>query len=152
MNEMWCTRYLENQDQQKLNRTHCHCFHRVIQESQPPQAGSCGGLWVLKEGLCEAGSWLAAEGRVTVRNWVATAAQYLWLGVGGRRQHSSLDEMWTGSQSASGAQHQASSRVCWGPGSHRLLQVDGFKPLHSTQPTLLQEVALCSLGEGGEMI
>lgn len=35
-------------------------------------------LWetwcVLKEGLWEAGSWLVVEGRVTVRNWVATAA------------------------------------------------------------------------------
>lgn len=37
----------------------------------------------MKEGLYEAGSWLAAEGRVIVRNWVATAARYLWLDVGG---------------------------------------------------------------------
>lgn len=35
------------------------------------QAQSCGGpqesLCVLKEGLCEAGSWLVVEGRVTVK-------------------------------------------------------------------------------------
>lgn len=72
------------------------CFDQVIYGA--PQAGSCGGaerLRVLKEGLCEAGSWLAVEGRVIVRNWVATAAQYLWLNVGGRRLQSSLDETQT---------------------------------------------------------
>lgn len=77
-----------------------------------PQAGSCGErrerLCVLKEGLCEAGSWLAAEGRVTVRNWVATAARYLWLDVGGRRRQSSLDEMQTELVCDSGARRQAS--------------------------------------------
>lgn len=89
----------------------------------------------MKEGLCEAGSWLAAEGRVTVRNWVATAAQYLWLDVGGRRRQSSLDEMETELVSDSGAQHQASSHGAyrsdedWGATgccSPALRSLDGF--------------------------
>lgn len=42
------------------------------------------GAW--KEELGGAGSWLAAEGRVTVRKRVATAAQHLQLDGGGRRQ------------------------------------------------------------------
>lgn len=71
-----------------------------------PQAGGLGGL-SLKEGLCRAESWLAAEGRVTVRNWVATAAPYLWLNVGGRRRQSPVEEMETELVSDRGAQHQA---------------------------------------------
>lgn len=91
----------EHGEQQRCsNQDQIHCFYLVIfgvAALIAPQAGSYGELrerlCVLKEGLCEAGSWLAAEGRVTVRNWVATAAQYLWLDVGGRRRQSSLDEM-----------------------------------------------------------
>lgn len=47
-----------------------------------PQAASCGER--LKGGAFCAESWLVVEGRATVRNWVATAAQYLWPDVDGR--------------------------------------------------------------------
>lgn len=105
-------------------------------------------MCVLKEGLCEAGSWLAVEGRVTVRNWVATAAiplAWCWWEEAAKLTGRIVDRVSLWEQAPAFRLPTWSVQVWWGLQSHKLLQT-GVRKTRWVKITLH---SLHSLGRWG---